>query len=290
MIKSMMNKYEMPCFNVSKIKGDNIFILGIGGGSDVVGAYGLASIIKTSNPKSLVNFGLCVSKKTDYTGFKKINNSLYQRDNPQSASNNPHTSLKLIGDMASVGSHLPNPYILSRLPKYGKISKKYSLLEFYQELYNEFLNALNFINPDVVIAIDMGGDSLTCGVEDENSFDISGLKTLKKIGKPFIYIIFGIGCDGESTVEMITNALEKEYVKNSLLGEFSLSELIDLTGPISKSILNKDRTPNIIADAQSTLDKSGDGMITIPRHIEPQIPLSWLVKGIAFNGLKLSTN
>lgn len=278
----------MTQFKISEIKGNNIFILGIGGGSDVVGAYGLASLIKKLNPKSIVNFGLCVSRKENYLGFRKINNSLYQRDNSQSGIKNSHTSLRLIQEMADFDNYLPDPFIIPRLPKYDKISNEYGLTDFYQKLQTDFSVALNHINPDVLIAIDMGGDSLTCGIEDENSFDRSGLRALKRIGKPFIYAVFGVGCDGESTMEMIVNSLEKEYEANSLLGEFDLSDIIELTRIMSKSILKDDRTPNIIADAISSYYNLGDRFITIPRHRKPQIPLSWITKGIAFDGLKLS--
>lgn len=288
MMRKLMNKYEMPQFNISEIKGNNIFVLGIGGGSDVVGAYGFGSIVKKSNPKAIVNFGLCVSKKENYSGFKKINNSLYLRDNSQKSINNSHTSLELIQKMAEYDNDLPSPFLLVRLPKFEKVSEKYGLGDFYHTLLSEFADAINYISPDLIIAIDMGGDSLTCGVEDENSFDRSGLRTLKRIGKPFIYIVFGVGCDGESTAEMIANSIEKEYEAKSLLGEFSLKEIIGLTKAMSKSILKDDRTPNIIADAVSVFANSEDKLITIPRHRKPQIPLSWITKGITFDGLKLS--
>ncbi len=278
----------MPEFNLSEIKESNIFVLGIGGGSDVVGAYGFASIVKKSNPKATVNFGLCVSRKENYLGFKRINNSLYERDNSQKTINNSHTSLELIQKMADYDKDLPSPFLLARLPKFEKVSEKYGLDDFYQNLQYEFSNAINHINPELIIAIDMGGDSLTCGVEDENSFDRSGLRTLKRIGKPFIYIVFGIGCDGESTVKMIINSLEKEYETKSLLGEFDLKGIIELTKAMSKSILKDDRTPNIIADAVSVYENSEDKLITIHRHRKPQIPLSWITKGVAFDGLKLS--
>lgn len=283
-----MNKYEMPQFNLSEIKESNIFVLGIGGGSDVVGAYGLAITLRKLNPKATVNFGLCVSRKENYCGFKKINNSLYQRDNSQRSINNSHTSLELIQKMGDYDKDLPSPFLLARLPKFEKVSEKYGLGDFYRILRSEFSNAINHINPELIIAIDNGGDSLTCGVEDVNSFDRSGLRTLKRIGKPFIYIVFGVGCDGESTVEMIVNSLEKEYEAKSLLGEFDLKEIIELTQVMSKSILKNDRTPNIIADAVSVYENSEDKLITIPRHRKPQIPLSWITKGVAFDGLNLS--
>lgn len=278
----------MPQFNISEIKGINIFVFGIGGGSDVVGAFGFASLLKKSNPNGTVNFGLCVSKKENYSGFKKINHSLFQRDDLIGSIKNSHTSLKLIQEMADFDGDLPNPFLISRLPKYDKVSSKYGLNDYYEILKSDFSIALNYINPDVIVAIDLGGDSLTCGIENENSFDRSGLRALKQVGKPFIYIVFGVGCDGESTVDMIENSLEKEYEAKSLLGEFDLKEVIRLTRKMSKTILENDRTPNIIADAISSYENSEDRLITIPRHRKPQIPLSWITKGVVFDGLKLS--
>lgn len=137
----------------------------------------------------------------------------------------------------------------------------------------------------------MGGDSLTCGVEDEYSFDRTGLRALKQIGSPFIYIVLGPGCDGESTIEMLQSAIEKEVSCNSFIGEFLLDEVVKYMQPVSVNTLSSDRTPSIITNAQNKIGKElhlKSGYIEIQRHRKPTIPIEWIVKGIAFDGMKLS--
>jgi hypothetical protein len=175
-------------------------------------------------------------------------------------------------------NNLPAPYLLVR-PK-----------ENFTEIKNAFADALSEINPDLIIAVDMGGDSLTCGLENENGFDRTGLRALKALNQNFIYIVLGIGCDGESTIAMINNAVEIQYNANSLLGKMNLDKLVDIWYPISSKLLEANRTPNIIANAKFQLDSDNyDELTEIPRHEKHLlVPTKWLNKGLVFDGNKLN--
>ncbi len=279
-------------FDFSTIKSNKIFVLGIGGGSDVVGAYSIARLIQQLNSQTQLSYGLCVSQKNDYTGFKLLNDNLFQRstehiENPDEL----HTSLALVLKMRKFDKGLEPPYLLSRPAKYDKLKNELSIADYNLLVKRAFENAINYIKPELILAVDMGGDSLTCGMEDEYSFDRTGLRALKQIGKPFIYAVLGPGCDGESTIGMLQTAIKTEISNNSFTGEFALNDLVESMYPVSSELLHNDRTPNIIANAKIKMDEKPDiknGLIEIQRHREPHIPINWLVKGLAFDGLKLS--
>lgn len=270
-----------------KLNGtENVFIVGVGGGSDVIGAFGVATMLQYKYPKSKIYYGLCVSEKKNYYGFKKINNSLYQRiPNTQETNDELHHSLKLIKEMENFDNHLSSPYLIPR-PKINQDKSNQN------EINLAIQNAINELNPDILYAIDLGGDSLTCGIDgNEFGFDRTGLKALQQLNKPFIYLVLGLGCDGESTMEMILQSIENEFKVGALLGELDLDEIISFMQPVSKILLDENRTPNIIANAKIQISKNPANatiLQTIKRHRNPEIPLNWLIKGIAIEGLKFS--
>lgn len=290
----LIPKYINNLFDFSRLNSKRIFVIGIGGGSDIVGAYAISRITQNSNPISIISYGLCISYKNDYSGFTKLNENLYVRsiehiENPDEL----HTSLALAIKMKEYDTAIGAPFLIARPPKYDKLKNQFSVSDYHVMVKNSFENAINVINPDLIIAVDLGGDSLTCGVEDDYSFDRTGLRALRQIGKPFIYMILGPGCDGESTIEMLQSAIEKEISFNSLIGEFSLDEVVKYMHPVSSNTLSSDRTPNIISNAKRKIEDEPElrsVCIEIERHRRPTIPIEWLVKGIAFNGLKLSIN
>jgi hypothetical protein len=240
-----------------------------------------------------VEFGLCVSYKPKYSGFKKLSRHLYQRE----ISNIPEDikelgpSLELVLKMKRYDGGLPEPYLLARHKKYEKVRPKLSIEKYENDVLRTFKKASELLKPELIFAVDTGGDSLTGGVEDELSFDKTGLKALKQLGVPFVYIVLGPGCDGESTIPMLKSAVKRESKAGSLLGEFDLKNIIEIWEPISTNLLDFKRTPNIIANAKSKIERNPDlanDLTTIQRHRIPDVPTSWLIKGIAFDGLKLS--
>lgn len=279
-------------YSLSLMDKQKALFIGIGGGSDVIGAYAIASILQSQNSSAKISYGLCVSAKNKYSGFDKLSKHLFQRssDIPEDI-DELSTSLSLVIKMKEYERNISQPYLLVRPPKYEKVKPEVSHTEYEKMVREAFQDALNIIEPDIIFAIDMGGDSLTCGEEDEYGFDRTGLRALQQLNKSFIYIVLGPGCDGESTIEMIRTAIKHQAYAGSLLGEFDLNQEIEFMSPISRALLDPKRTPNIIADAKAQLDKfskNTTSMITIPRHRQPNIPLNWLIKGIVFEGSKLS--
>lgn len=266
------------------LDNQDTLVIGIGGGSDVVGAFGIASILKSKFSSKKIEYALSVSQKETYSGFAKINQFLHKREKTEIEDNNKIShSLILVSKMREFDNHLPNPFLISR-PK--------PTTENQNEITDAINTALSAIKPTNIIAVDLGGDSLTCGMDgNEFGFDRTGIKALQEIGMPFTYVVLGLGCDGESTKEMLQYAIAREVKENSVLGSFKLGKIIEQMLPVSKKLLAGNRTPNIIANAYAEIQKDNKKyyeLSQINRHRKPLIPNEWLITGIAFDGLKFS--
>lgn len=271
------NRFTEPIYKFSDYINCNVLIIGIGGGSDIIGAYALGKFLKATNPNTTINIAVAVTPKSDYDGFDNLQENLYQVNSEKvSDISKLHHTLQIVKEIYNF-DQLFSPYVLVR-PKYRQDT---NILRHQKDVAEVLSKSLTFLNPDFIIATDNGGDSLTGGVSDnvEKEFDRTGLRALQKFGKPFEYIVLGPGCDGESTKEMILNSIEQE--KHSFKGAFSIIELAKLWSSISEEFLPKDRTPNIILSAINISDQE----IEIPRHRKPLIPVEWLKVGIVFNGL-----
>lgn len=276
----MTNNYKFieTIYNFQDYISCNLLIIGIGGGSDIVGAYALGKFLKETNPSATINIAVAVTPKSDYDGFDKLQENLYQVNSNQVPDlSELHHTLQLIKEIYNCDKSF-SPYVLVR-PKY-RIDTDISIHQ--KEVSEAIGKSISSLNPDFIIATDNGGDSLTGGISEnvEKEFDRTGIRALQKFGKPFEYIVFGPGCDGESTKEMILASIEQE--KHSFKGTFSIAEIAKLWSLISERFLPKDRTPNIILSAL----KQSNQEIEIPRHRKPFIPVEWLKVGIVFDGIK----
>lgn len=260
-----------------KLKG-KILIIGIGGGSDIVGAYALGKILQQNNPNARISVAVAVTPKSTYKGFDCIEENLYRANVREDVDlTKLHHTLSLIKQMSNFDSQFL-PYVLER-PKYKEGT---DILDHQNEVSKAIKNSLNYLNPEFIIATDNGGDSLTGGISDavEKEFDRTGIRALQEFKKPFDYMVFGPGCDGESTMEMIISSIERE--SKCFKGSFDITELAKIWSPISEKFLPKDRTPNVILSA---FHFSEGTEIEIPRHRKPLIPTQWLKVGIVFDGL-----
>lgn len=274
--------YDFPTFGKKKV-----LVIGIGGGSDVVSAFGIASFLKEKNPDVEIRYGVSVSPKAYYGGFDKITDWLYQRKpnfNVEEIKELHHT-LSLVLKMKEFDDN-QLPFLVVR-PKY---KKELTVKEHQKQVAEVFRKTLDRINADIIYAVDGGGDSLTGGVSDnvETEFDRSGIRALQEYGKPFTYIIMGPGCDGESTIDMLKGAVKYENNNHSFIGLFDLSSIISKWEKLSLELLDNDRTPNIMRIANDEIKNEpnkANNMQTIQRHRKPKIPLKWLITGLAFEGL-----
>jgi len=267
-----MSEYDLGLnqFDLASVNGANIFVLGIGGGNDVVGAYAVATIIKKNRPQSQVSYGLCVSPKEGYHGFDKINNGLYKRDSA-CCEPHPHSSLSLMQKLKDFDAAFGKPYVL---------------------ISDRLKEALEYFNEYTLITVDNGGDSLTGGKDGKDGFDCKNLMCLKEMALPFHHIILGLGCDGESDVKTIQKMLSDQ--KEAVIGEFSLNETADIFSPMLSKIISTGRkntdTTKIIVDVNNFIknNSAGGQLYLVPRHEgKTEVPYIWINTAIVFNGEKL---
>ena len=282
--------YDNKKYNFPLLENKKVLVVGIGGGSDVVGAYGISRYLKEKNPNAKITYSVSVSPKTKYLGLEKLSHCLYKR--------NTHNNIEIVKELDHTLSLVvkiqefdnnEQPFLIVR-PKYRV---ELTVKEHQKEVAKAFKETLDIINPDIIIAVDGGGDSLTGGVSDnvEKEFDRTGIRALQQYGKPFTYIVMGAGCDGESTMEMLKGAIKFENKNGSFLGHFDLIPFIDKWENLSSKLLQNDRTPNIMRIANNALKvnpKREYELTIIDRHRRPQIPLKWLVTGLAFDGINFT--
>ena len=92
--------------------------------------------------------------------------------------------------------------------------------------------AMRELNTDLLVGLDVGGDSLAQGGEPglrsplADSIMLAAFAELEKRGRPALWGVFGYGSDGELTVDEIEAALSKLAGAGGLLGGWSLTPKI----------------------------------------------------------------
>lgn len=133
---------------------------------------------------------------------------------------------------------------------------------------------------DCIVGCDSGGDGLTGGVDFDGDValgrDIQMLGVLRACGTPFVHVVIGPGCDGESTEAQMREAMAAEQVKGTFRGVFSLRSLVWRQNCVG---LGPTRTPMVCLDAcDAAADEAYDDAhrTVIQRNIKPAIPTRWL--------------
>ena len=91
---------------------------------------------------------------------------------------------------------------------------------------------MNALDTDLLVGLDVGGDSLAQGQEPglrsplADSIMLAALAELERRGRRTIWGVFGYGSDGELTVDEIELALSKLGAAGALLGAWSLTPKI----------------------------------------------------------------
>lgn len=150
-----------------------------------------------------------------------------------------------------------SPFLLLVVPKDG--TSGLSLDEVTSANTAAMCESLKALKVDQIIAVDLGGDSLTGGVDFEGgSFEFGRdrqvLHALAASGIPFSQIVFGPGCDGESSIEAMQKAVKSADDAGKLLGLLPLDDLVPRMAEMAKT-LRENRTPNILARAMAVVQR-----------------------------------
>jgi hypothetical protein len=255
-------------FQFPKVEGKKVLIVGVGGGCDIITAYGLAEQLRAGQPQALV-YGN--TKRRIHRGLTHLTKHIYcipgwMRALRLLASKRNATRIEQTVPPGDEGS----PWIL-HLSKHS--DSRHRLAE---ELAEQGF--------DLVIAIDSGGDSVVeSATSGERGTDKLMLAALKSLGAPFLLVVAGPGCDGEAPFEDLVQAFEQLRSEGRYLGCFSLSPLMSIFAAYGAS-LEPIRTTNILLAAHERRLETGAQPDTfiVPRGVKPAIPAVWLLQAFVF--------
>jgi len=135
----------------------------------------------------------------------------------------------------------------------------------------------------VIFGIDMGGDSISGGIDHPGDASLGRDMQFKVIcdatGIPFYHIVAGPCCDGETQFQEMEDKLTQSLKKGLLLGCFGLDCMKEVFATFAAP-LEPGRTPNIVLRAmRNSLDvvQQDPLFVKVPRNLNPIVPHKWLV-------------
>ena len=260
------------------LRGKTVLFHGLGGGCDVISAYSLASHVREilNDSEQCLKCIVATTKRSFSHDLKKIDNFIYQL---------PEKQIPIVKGSITYGGII----IEQSLPRMNGDPLIFILPKKNEkEDLEQLRESIKRLGIDYIVGVDTGGDCLTGG-EDKDQRDVEMLALLNETGIPGMQIIFGPGCDGESSIYSMKTAIENLQCSNKYLGYFPLYAISKTLRKYSEPLADN-RTPNLIWRAINNLlpiecEEYGVAMVKISRIYSNTIPLRWLQIGIAVDGL-----
>jgi len=144
--------------------------------------------------------------------------------------------------------------------------------------------ALQSLRPSLVVAVDCGGDVLSGGLEGEKGRDRQALHCLQVSGIPFVTVVMGPGCDGETSEQGMRDCCAKLHAEGALLGAISLVPMLSDMRECCLT-LKPTRTPNLMYGAYfgdlKPVARKGREYVPINRGRNTSwVPRDWLAIGL----------
>jgi hypothetical protein len=242
------------------------FILGLGGGSDIISAYAVRFLFEFSDHSKIIHGN---TKRTIENDLENITPNIYRLPPEQLVIDNQsiHTTGTTNIDRTIPRGYDGCPYIVHLTNKSRKdLSREIDSLDF-----------------DLVIGIDTGGDAIVEGAENGTlGRDKEMVQVITQSQFPFLILIVGPGCDGESQDYQILQSFHDQDEMGKYMGSCSIDPLIPHFEEFASN-LSKNRTPNILKKVfYGDLAPDGTERIIIPRGTHPSIPKAWLTHCFAF--------
>lgn len=257
-------------FEFSKLNGQTVLVVGLGGGCDVISAYAVARLLSASYPAKVV-----------YGNTKRHVESELEYVSPH-VRRFPSVVCQLGGKGTSSGAtridqSIPRgpdacPWIF-HIPKASRVRVEH-------ELANE-IKSLGF---DLTVAVDTGGDSIVdTAFSGHWGRDKQMLRVVRATGIPVIHVVVGPGSDGEACQEDLQICFEALAAEGRYRGCLSLAPVLPVFREQTQG-LSESRTPRIIlAAAENRLEQDEDeSRVIVPRGIKPAIPRAWLTSAFVF--------
>ena len=255
---------ETP-FALPAVVGQSVFVLGIGGGCDVITAYAVSTLLNGDSARIV------------YGNTKKGNVGPVEEVTPhivRVASPLPEPGCKPQGcGKAAIDHSVPrnahgSPWIV-RLDD--------------EPAERALVGELASLGFDLLVGVDAGGDSIAAQRgRGHLGRDQRMLRVLLQTGVPVLHVVVAPGCDGESKVADLRAATEHRVNMGSYRGCFALEPILPVLRSLSGDLADS-RTPRIIlraADGQLT--RTHDGNVIVPRGCNPVVPPTWLANAFVF--------
>ena len=251
-------------FNFYEYK--KIFILGLGGGSDIISAYAVQFLFDFSEQSKIV-YGN--TKREFDKDLEHITPNICRLPPKQTDTDdqsiNSWTKIRI--DRSIPRGYNGCPYIVHCTSDSSKVLSRE-------------IDSLGF---DLVIGIDTGGDALIEGAESgPQGRDKEMVEILKRSNIPLLIFVLAPGCDGESQEDQILHSFHDQDKAGKYLGSCSITPLIPYFEDLTH-IISEINTPNIIKRVfYGELAPNEMGKILIPREKHPLISKVWLSHCFAF--------
>jgi hypothetical protein len=263
-VRERDTELEAVPFTFPPLAGRSVFVLGLGGGCDVITALAVSTMLDGSAAR--VVYG---NTKTDDIGpVERLTPHIGRVDSPP-----PVPGRKQRGcGRAALDHSVPrdrhgSPWIVQLADEVAE-----------QELAGE-IASLGF---DLLVGVDAGGDSIASKRgRGHRGRDQRILGVLRKTGVPVLHVVVAPGCDGESTADDLGRAMALHVAAGRYRGCFALAPLLPVLRSLSGG-LSEMRTPRImLAAADGLLHRDGDRVI-VPRGCKPAVPAVWLTTAYVF--------
>ncbi|WP_372365735.1 DUF1152 domain-containing protein [Candidatus Uabimicrobium sp. HlEnr_7] len=245
-----------------EIQGQQILVVGLGGGADIISAYAVAKAIES--PECKIVYGN--TKRVAESDLTQITEHIFE-----------------VGKSLSVPNDLSDAFGTTKVdrivPRCQGCPLIFKLLEDKKPLLADEIKKYNF---DRIIGVDTGGDILQTKKEGEKrGLDHHMLEVLLATEIPVSLVVVGLGSDGETSRDDLQKIIENSEGNGSLQGKLDFAPIKQYLEQFREQ-LPEYRTTNLILQAN---DCSETEML-VPRDLRPMIPTSWLLSALLFDPKK----
>jgi hypothetical protein len=255
------------------LSGRRVLVVGLGGGCDIITAYALARVLEPLGPAEMV-----------YANTKRLSDGKLEMLSP-------HVGRVSGWHPKRIGVH-GTTSIDHSLPRGDRGCPFIFLLE--EGSASELVDEIRQLGFDLTFAVDAGGDSLTeTALSGPQGRDRQMLRVLELTQMPVWHVVVAPGCDGESKLDQLLDALLAAQSSGRYAGALPVSCMLPTFRQFAAG-LEPERTPLIILAAAEgrrhpnhspfhASDRYASAeLVTIPRGLQPAIPRLLLEHALFF--------
>jgi hypothetical protein len=253
-------------FAFPSVAGQKVFVLGLGGGCDIITAYAISGLLN-EQAKEIIYANTKTTRSVGPT--KPVTPHIVHV-----ASEQP--------EPGRTASGLGRAAIDHGVPRRGESPWIVLLEDALAE--SELVGDIRSLGFDLLVGVDTGGDSIAHKKgRGRRGRDQRMLRILVQVGVPVLHVVVAPGSDGEESTEDLLSVFEREAAAGRYRGSFSLDSLLPVYRTLSVGLADR-RTPKIIlsaADGQLARTKD-EKFVIVPRGKQPAVPPHWLTSAFVF--------